>query len=211
MSQLFHIHPENPQARLIREAVKIIQQGGVIAYPTDSCYALGCHLGDKRAMERILAIRQLDLRHHLTLVCRDLSELGSYARVDNAQYRLLKAITPGAYTFILQATKEVPRRTLHPKRNTIGLRVPDHPVLQQLLALHGAPLLATTLIPPGESEPLNDAHGIREQFEHALAAVVDAGACPSEPTTVIDLTPMGTGGEPEVVREGRGSLQALGL
>lgn len=133
MSQLFHIHPENPQARLIREAVKIIQQGGVIAYPTDSCYALGCHLGDKRAMERILAIRQLDLRHHLTLVCRDLSELGSYARVDNAQYRLLKAITPGAYTFILQATKEVPRRTLHPKRNTIGLRVPDHPVALALL------------------------------------------------------------------------------
>lgn len=153
MSQLFHIHPENPQARLIREAVKIIQQGGVIAYPTDSCYALGCHLGDKRAMERILAIRQLDLRHHLTLVCRDLSELGSYARVDNAQYRLLKAITPGAYTFILQATKEVPRRTLHPKRNTIGLRVPDHPVALALLEALGEPLLSCTLMLPHEPMP----------------------------------------------------------
>ena len=207
MSQLFHIHPENPQARLIREAVKIIQQGGVIAYPTDSCYALGCHLGDKRAMERILAIRQLDLRHHLTLVCRDLSELGSYARVDNAQYRLLKAITPGAYTFILQATKEVPRRTLHPKRNTIGLRVPDHRVTLDLLELLGQPLLATTLIPPGEDEPLNDAHQISERFDRQLQAIIDAGACPMQPTTVIDLS----GDEPVLIRQGRGNPESLGL
>ena len=207
MSQLFHIHPENPQARLIREAVKIIQQGGVIAYPTDSCYALGCHLGDKRAMERILAIRQLDLRHHLTLVCRDLSELGSYARVDNAQYRLLKAITPGAYTFILQATKEVPRRTLHPKRNTIGLRVPDHPVMQALLEELGQPVLATTFIPPGETDALNDPDEIRARFEKQLAGVISAPGCPGQPSTIIDLT----GDEPTVVRPGRGDPAKLGL
>jgi tRNA threonylcarbamoyl adenosine modification protein (Sua5/YciO/YrdC/YwlC family) len=156
-------------------------------------------------------IRQVDDKHHLTLLCRDLSELANYARVDNRQYRLLKLATPGAYTFILEATKEVPRRVSHPSRKTIGLRVPKHKALQELLALHGAPLLATTLIAPGETEPLNDAQEIRAQFEHALAAVVDAGACPSQPTTVIDLTPMGAGGDPDVVRQGRGSLQALGL
>ena len=196
MAQYFEVHPDNPQPRLLKQAAALLQKGGIVAVPTDSSYALVCHLDDK---------------HHLTLLCRDLSELASYARVDNRQFRLLKLATPGAYTFILEATKEVPRRVSHPSRKTIGLRVPEHKTLQELLALHGAPLLATTLIPPGESEPLNDAHGIREQFEHALAAVVDAGACPSEPTTVIDLTPMGTGGEPEVVRQGRGSLQALGL
>ena len=183
----------------------------MLAVPTDSSYALVCHLDDKNAADQLRRIRQVDDKHHLTLLCRDLSELASYARVDNRQFRLLKLATPGAYTFILEATKEVPRRVSHPSRKTIGLRVPEHRTLQELLALHGAPLLATTLIPPGETEPLNDAHGIREQFEHALAAVVDAGACPSAPTTVIDLTPMGTGGEPEVVRQGRGSLQALGL
>jgi tRNA threonylcarbamoyl adenosine modification protein (Sua5/YciO/YrdC/YwlC family) len=207
MSQLFHIHPENPQARLIREAVKIIQQGGVIAYPTDSCYALGCHLGDKRAMERILAIRQLDLRHHLTLVCRDLSELGSYARVDNAQYRLLKAITPGAYTFILQATKEVPRRTLHPKRNTIGLRVPDHPVALALLEALGEPLLSCTLMLPHEPMPPSDPFEIRDLLQSQLDLVIDGGYCGIEPTTVLDLTD----GAPQLIRAGAGPLDKLGL
>ncbi len=211
MAQYFEVHPENPQPRLLKQAAALLHKGGVLAVPTDSSYALVCHQDDKNAADQLRRIRQVDDKHHLTLLCRDLSELASYARVDNRQFRLLKLATPGAYTFILEATKEVPRRVSHPSRKTIGLRVPEHKTLQELLALHGAPLLATTLIPPGESEPLNDAHSIREQFEHALAAVVDAGACPSEPTTVIDLTPMGTGGEPEVVREGRGSLQALGL
>ena len=211
MAQYFEVHPENPQPRLLKQAAALLQKGGVVAVPTDSSYALVCHLDDKNAADLLRRIRQVDDKHHLTLLCRDLSELSNYARVDNRQYRLLKLATPGAYTFILEATKEVPRRVSHPSRKTIGLRVPEHKVLQELLALHGAPLLATTLIPPGETEPLNDAQEIRAQFEHALAAVVDAGACPSEPTTVIDLTPMGTGGDPEVVRTGRGSLQALGL
>lgn len=211
MAQYFEVHPENPQPRLLKQAAALLQKGGVVAVPTDSSYALVCHLDDKNAADLLRRIRQVDDKHHLTLLCRDLSELANYARVDNRQYRLLKLATPGAYTFILEATKEVPRRVSHPSRKTIGLRVPAHKVLQELLALHGAPLLATTLIPPGETEPLNDAQEIREQFEHALAAVVDAGACPSAPTTVIDLTPMGNGGDPEVVRTGRGSLQALGL
>jgi tRNA threonylcarbamoyl adenosine modification protein (Sua5/YciO/YrdC/YwlC family) len=211
MAQYFEVHPENPQPRLLKQAAALLQKGGVVAVPTDSSYALVCHLDDKNAADQLRRIRQVDDKHHLTLLCRDLSELSNYARVDNRQYRLLKLATPGAYTFILEATKEVPRRVSHPSRKTIGLRVPEHKALQELLALHGAPLLATTLIAPGETEPLNDAHEIRAQFEHALAAVVDAGACPSEPTSVIDLTPMGTGGEPEVVRQGRGSLQALGL
>lgn len=211
MAQYFEVHPDNPQPRLLKQAAALLHKGDVVAVPTDSSYALVCHLDDRDAADQLRRIRQVDDKHHLTLLCRDLSELSSYARVDNRQFRLLKLATPGAYTFILEATKEVPRRVSHPSRKTIGLRVPEHKALQELLALHGAPLLATTLIPPGESEPLNDAHEIRDRFEHALAAVVDAGACPSEPTTVIDLTPMGTGGEPEVVREGRGSLQALGL
>lgn len=211
MAQYFEVHPDNPQPRLLKQAAALLHKGGVVAVPTDSSYALVCHLDDRDAADQLRRIRQVDDKHHLTLLCRDLSELSSYARVDNRQFRLLKLATPGAYTFILEATKEVPRRVSHPSRKTIGLRVPEHKALQELLALHGAPLLATTLIPPGESEPLNDAHEIRDRFEHALAAVVDAGACPSEPTTVIDLTPMGTGGEPEMVREGRGSLQALGL
>jgi len=183
----------------------------VLAVPTDSSYALVCHLDDKAAADRLRRIRQVDDRHHLTLLCRDLSELASYARVDNRQYRLLKQATPGAYTFILEASKEVPRRVSHPSRKTIGLRVPDHGVLLALLAEHGAPLLATTLIPPGETTPMNDAHEIRERFERDLDGVIDAGACSLEPTTVIDLTPMGTGGDPEVVREGQGPLAALGL
>jgi len=211
MAQYFEVHPENPQPRLLKQAAALLQKGGVVAVPTDSSYALVCHLDDKNAADLLRRIRQVDDKHHLTLLCRDLSELSNYARVDNRQYRLLKLATPGAYTFILEATKEVPRRVSHPSRKTIGLRVPEHKALQELLALHGAPLLATTLIAPGETEPLNDAQEIREKFEQVLAAVVDAGACPSAPTTVIDLTPMGTGGDPEVVRTGRGSLQALGL
>jgi len=211
MSQFFDVHPENPQPRLLKQAVQLLERGGVLAVPTDSSYALVCHLDDKAAADRLRRIRQVDDRHHLTLLCRDLSEVASYARVDNRQYRLLKLATPGPYTFILEASKEVPRRLSHPSRKTIGLRVPQHRTLSELLALHNAPLLATTLIPPGESDPLNDAHEIRERFEHDLAAVIDAGACALQPTTVIDLTPMGAGGEPEVLRHGQGQLQPLGL
>ncbi len=211
MSQYFEVHPDNPQPRLIRQAVQLLHGGGVCAVPTDSSYALVCHLDDKAAADRLRRIRGVDDKHHLTLLCRDLSELANYARVDNRQYRLLKLGTPGAYTFILEASKEVPRRVSHPSRKTIGLRVPQHKALQELLALHGAPLLATTLIPPDEAEPLNDAHEIRGRFEHDLAGVVDAGACALAPTTVIDLTPMGSGDDPEVLREGAGPLSALGL
>jgi tRNA threonylcarbamoyl adenosine modification protein (Sua5/YciO/YrdC/YwlC family) len=211
MAQYFELHPDNPQPRLLKQTVALLAKGDIVAVPTDSSYALACHLDDKAAVDRMRRLRGVDDRHHLTLLCRDLSELANYARVDNKQYRLLKSATPGAYTFILEASKEVPRRVSHPSRKTVGLRVPDHKALQELLALHGAPLLATTLILPGETEPMNDAHEIRERFEHQIAAVVDAGACPSEPTTVIDVTAMGTGGDPVVVRRGRGDLAALGL
>jgi len=207
MAQFFDVHPDNPQVRLLKQAVALLAGGGIVAVPTDSSYALACHLDDKAAADRLRRIRGVDDRHHLTLLCRDLGELANYARVDNRQYRLLKSATPGAYTFILEATREVPRRVSHPQRKTIGLRVPDHRVLQELLALHGAPLLATTLIPPGDTEPLNDAHEIRERFEHQIAAVIDAGACPSEPTTVIDMHD----GELLVVRRGRGDPARLGL
>ena len=207
MSQLFEVHPQNPQPRLLKQAAAILQAGGVAAVPTDSSYALVCRLDDKAAAEALRRIRQVDDKHHLTLLCKDLSELARFARVDNRQYRLLKLGTPGPYTFILEATKEVPRRLSHPSRRTIGLRVPEHVVLQDLLALFGEPLLATTLIPPGESEPLNDAEEIRERFQKLLQAVVDAGACPMAPTTVIDLT----GEEPVLVRQGRGELSRLGL
>ena len=211
MSQFFEVHPENPQPRLLKQAVQLLERGGVLAVPTDSSYALVCHLDDKAAADRLRRIREVDDKHHLTLLCRDLSELASYAKVDNRQYRLLKLATPGPYTFILEASKEVPRRVSHPSRKTIGLRVPQHTALQALLELHNAPLLATTLIAPGEREPMNDASEIRERFEKLLDGVVDAGACALEPTTVVDLTPMGTGGEPEVVRQGQGPLQPLGL
>lgn len=211
MSQFFDVHPDNPQPRLLKQAVQLLERGGVLAVPTDSSYALVCHLDDKAAADRLRRIRQVDDKHHLTLLCRDLSELANYAKVDNRQYRLLKLATPGPYTFILEASKEVPRRLSHPSRKTIGLRVPQHTALLALLDLHNAPLLATTLIAPGENEPMNDAGEIRERFEKTLEGVIDAGACALEPTTVIDLTPMGTGGEPEVVREGRGPLQPLGL
>jgi tRNA threonylcarbamoyl adenosine modification protein (Sua5/YciO/YrdC/YwlC family) len=211
MAQYFEIHPDNPQARLLKQAVALLARGGVAAVPTDSSYALVCHLDDKAAADSLRRIRGVDDKHHLTILCRDLSELANYARVDNKQFRLIKAATPGPYTFILEASKEVPRRLSHPSRKTIGLRVPDHKTLQALLELHGAPLLATTLIPRGETEPLNDAQEIRRQFEHELAAVVDAGACPLEATTVIDLTAMSDGGEAVVVRQGRGELAVLGL
>lgn len=211
MAQYFEVHPDNPQPRLLKQAAALLGQGGVLAVPTDSSYALVCRLDDKDAVARIRRIRQIDDRHHLTLLCRDLSELASYARVDNRQYRLLKLGTPGPYAFILDATKEVPRRVSHPQRKTIGLRVPDRKGLQLLLELHGQPLLATTLIPPGETEPLNDPQEIRSRYERQLDAVVEAGACPQEPVTVRDLTPMATGGEPLVVRVGRGSLEALGV
>ncbi len=207
MAQYFEVHPHNPQPRLLKQAVAMLEKGGILAVPTDSSYALVCHLDDKAAADKLRSIRGVDDKHHLTLLCRDLSELASYARVDNAQYRLLKAATPGAYTFILEASKEVPRRVSHPSRKTIGLRVPEHKALQDLLALHGSALLATTLIANGETEPLNDAQDIRERFEHQIAAVIDAGACAAEPTTVIDLT----GDAPEVIRQGGGDLAAIGL
>jgi tRNA threonylcarbamoyl adenosine modification protein (Sua5/YciO/YrdC/YwlC family) len=207
MAQLFEVHPDNPQARLLKQAVAMLEKGQILAVPTDSSYALVCHLDDKAAADSLRRIRGVDDKHHLTLLCRDLSELASYARVDNRQFRLLKSATPGPYTFILEASKEVPRRLSHPARKTIGLRLPDHKVLQALLALLGAPLLATTLIPPGEIDAMNDAHEIRERFEQQLAAVLDAGACPMEPTTVVDLS----GDDVVVVRQGRGPLAALGL
>ena len=201
MAQLFTIHPENPQPRLVRQAAEIVRGGGVIVYPTDSCCALGCRIGDKAAMERIRAIREVDERHHLTLVCRDLAEIGQYARVDNAQFRLLKAATPGSYTFILQATKEVPKRLMHPSRRTIGLRVPDHKVAQALLDELGEPLLSSTLILPGDELPLNDPDEIRERLERRVELVIDAGPCGIVPTTVVDLT----GDMPAITRVGKGS------
>ncbi len=211
MAQYFEVHPENPHTRLLKQAVSLLERGGIAAVPTDSSYALVCHLDDKAAADSLRRIRGVDDKHHLTLLCRDLSELASYARVNNKQFRLLKSATPGPYTFILEASKEVPRRLSHPSRKTIGLRVPEHKTLQALLELHGAPLLATTLILRGQTEPLNDAREIRDAMEHELAAVIDAGACHQQPTTVIDLTGMGDGGEPVVVRQGRGDLAALGL
>ena len=207
MAQFFEVHPEQPQARLLKQAVDILHQGGVVALPTDSSYALVCHLDDKAAVDALRRIRGVDERHHLTLLCRDLSELANYARVDNRQYRLLKQATPGPFTFILEATKEVPRRVSHPSRRTIGLRVPDHRVAQALLELMGQPLLATTLILPDQDEPLNDPYEIREALQKRIQAVVDAGACPMQPTTVIDLSQ----GEAEVIRQGRGDVALLGL
>ncbi len=207
MSQYFEVHPVNPQARLLKQAAQILHAGGVAAIPTDSSYALVCHLDDKAAAESLRRIRGVDDKHHLTLLCRDLSELASYARVDNKQYRLLKLGTPGPFTFILEATKEVPRRVSHPSRRTIGLRVPDHKVTQELLAVFGQPLLATTLIAPGETEPLNDPGEIRDRFQKLIQAVVDAGACPGRPTTVVDLSD----GVAALVRQGRGDAALLGL
>ncbi|MEG2963641.1 MAG: L-threonylcarbamoyladenylate synthase [Janthinobacterium sp.] len=207
MSQFFQIHPDNPQLRLIKQAAQIIQSGGVVALPTDSCYALVCQLDDKGAVERLRRIRGVDEKHHLTLLCRDLSELGVYARVDNRQFRLLKAATPGAYTFILEATKEVPRRLSHPSRKTIGLRVPQHRIVQCLLEELGQPLLGATLTLPGDEDSLTDADTIRERLEKLVDLIIDGGVCAHGPSTVIDLT----GPEPEVARVGRGDPAVLGL
>jgi len=205
MSQFFQIHPLNPQVRLIRQAVEIIRNDGLVVYPTDSSYALGCHVGDKRGMERIRRIRDLDNRHNFTLMCRDLSEISTYAKVDNSSYRLLKSLTPGAYTFILKATHEVPRRLQNPKRKTIGIRVPDHPVTQALLDELGEPLMSSTLILPGKDMPETDANGIRERLEHEVDLVIDGDHCGVEPTTVVDLVD----GVAQVLRQGRGSVEGF--
>ena len=207
MAQFFSIHPDNPQPRLIRRTVEIVRAGGVIVYPTDSCYALGCRLGNKAAMERLRAIRQVGERHHFALVCRDLAELAVYARVDNRQFRLLKRATPGSYTFILKATREVPKRLLHPSRRTIGLRVPDHRVVHALLAELGEPLLSSTLLLPEDELPLNDAREIRDRLEHEVDLVVDSGSCGITPTTVVDLT----GEDPVITRQGKGRVAPFGL
>lgn len=207
MAQRLTVHPRDPQVRLLRQAAQIIDHGGVAAIPTDSCYALACHLDDKAAADRVRHIRRIDERHLLTLLCRDLSEIAGYARVDNAQYRLLRKVTPGPYTFIFEATREVPRRLSHPSRKTIGIRVPDHPAALGLLDALGQPLISTTLQLPGDDVPLNDADLIVERIGHDLDVVIDAGACGIEPTTIVDLT----GREAVVVRRGRGSVEALGL
>ena len=207
MSQYFAVHPTHPQPRLIAQAAAIIRAGGVIAYPTDSCYAIGCQIGNKEAMQRLRVIRRIDDKHHLTLMCRDLSEIATYAQVDNVQYRLLKKITPGSYTFILEASREVPRRLLHPRRKTIGLRVPEHAVASALLAALGEPLLSATLILPEDAQPLNDAQEIRERLEHALDLVVDGGSCGIDPTTMVDLT----GPVPQLLRQGKGSVEPFGF
>ncbi len=206
MSEFFSVHPENPQPRAIKAAVEIIRAGGVVAYPTDSCYALGCHIGDKAAMERIRRIRNVDERHHLTLMCRDLSEVGQFAKVDNIQYRLIKANTPGNYTFILRASKDVPRRLLHPRR-TIGVRIPDHTVPLALLAELGEPLLSSTLILPDHGVALNDAEEIRMHLDHQLDAIIDAGSCGLDVTTVIDIS----GDAPVLLREGKGDIRPFGF
>lgn len=200
MAQYFEIHPTHPQARLVRRAAEIVRRGGLIAYPTDSCYALGCHLGDAAALARLRRVRGVDDKHHLTLMCRDLSEIAAYAIVGNAQYRILKAVTPGSFTFILRATREVPRRLMHPKRKSIGVRVPGHPVAHALLAELNEPMLSATLALPGDAEPLSDAGEIRDRLEHALDLVIGAGSCGVTPSTVVDLT----GDQPLIVRRGKG-------
>jgi len=207
MTQRFQIHPINPQPRLVKQAAQRLRDGAVIAYPTDSSYALGCHLGDADALRTLRALRGVDEKHHLTLVCANLSELGKYARVDNAAFRILKLGTPGPYTFILEGTREVPKRLLHPKRATIGLRVPDHPVVHALLEALGEPILSTTLIPPEASEALNDPDAIAAMMPRSLGLILDSGEAPAAATTVIDLT----GGEIAVIRQGRGELSRLGL
>jgi len=207
MSQFFQIHPDNPQLRLIKQSAQIINGGGIVALPTDSCFALVCHLDDKQAVERLRRVRGVDDKHHLTLLCRDLSEIAVYAKVDNRQYRLLKAATPGPFTFILEATKCVPRRLSHPSRKTIGLRVPENVIAHALLEELAQPLLGTTLILPGEQEAMTDAEAIRERLEKLVDLVIDGGACSLEPTTVIDLTEE----EPVLVRQGRGDVAQFGL
>lgn len=201
MSQFFQIHQDNPQLRLIHQAVEVLRQGGVIVYPTDSAYALGCHIGDKKALDRIRNIRQVDNKHNFTLVCRDLSEISLYAKLtNNSLYRTLNAHTPGAYTFILNATSEVPRRLMHPKRRTIGIRVPSNPIAQMLLQEHHEPIMSSTLILPGEDMPLTDPYDIRDILEHQVDLVIDGGYCGLDPTTVVDMT----GDVPEIIRKGEG-------
>jgi tRNA threonylcarbamoyl adenosine modification protein (Sua5/YciO/YrdC/YwlC family) len=207
MSQFFEIHPVNPQGRLIKQAAQILHGGGVVAVPTDSCYALVCHLDDKAAVERLRRIRGIDEKQHLALLCRDLSEIGVYARVDNKQFRLLKAATPGPFTFILEATREVPRRLSHPSRKTIGLRVPESPIAEALMTELGQPLISSTLILPGETEPLNDPEEINARIGKQLDLIIDGGACAMEMTTVVDLT----GPDPELIRLGRGDPAVVGL
>lgn len=207
MAQYFSVHPDNPQPRLLKQAVALLERGQVLAVPTDTCYALVCHLDDKSAVEQMRRLRGIDEKQPLALLCRDLSELATYAQVDNHQFRRVKLGSPGPFTFILEATKEVPRRVSHPQRKTIGLRVPAHTVLQTLLELYGAPLLATTLIPAGETEPLNDPELIRDRYEHSLGAVIDAGACAGVPSTVVDLS----SGDPVLLRRGLGDPALLGL
>jgi len=202
VSQFFQIHPDNPQQRLIQQAVEIINKGGVVVYPTDCAYALGCHLGDKSALEKIKRIRKLDDKHNFTLVCRDLSEIGTYAKVDNKDYRLLKSHTPGAYTFILKATTEVPRRLLHPKRRTIGLRIPENKIALDLMEALGEPIMSTSLILPGEDQPLMDPYEIRDMLQHDVDLVIDGGYCGMEATSVINLVD----DVPFVVREGAGDV-----
>jgi tRNA threonylcarbamoyl adenosine modification protein (Sua5/YciO/YrdC/YwlC family) len=202
MAQLFAIHPTHPQARLVRRAADIVRAGGVIAYPTDSCYALGCLASEARAIERLRRVRGLDERHHLTLMCRDMSEIARYASVDDARFNLIRAATPGSYTFILRARREVPRRAQHARRKTIGVRIPGHAVAHALLAELDAPMLSTTLMLPGEAQPLSDPADIRQRLEHDIELVIDAGSCGTEMSTVIDLT----GDVPLVLRKGKGSL-----
>lgn len=203
MSQFFSIHPDNPQQRLVRQAAEIVRKGGVIVYPTDSAYALGCHVGDKKALDKIRQIRQLDKNHNFTLMCRDLSELSVYAKVDNQLYRSLKTHTPGPYTFILEATSEVPRRLMHPKRKTIGLRVPENPIALALLEDLGEPIMSVTLIMPGDEYPLTDPYDIRDMLEHHVDLIVEGGYCGLEPTTVVDLS----GESPVIVRQGMGQFE----
>ncbi|MDH3635042.1 MAG: L-threonylcarbamoyladenylate synthase [Gammaproteobacteria bacterium] len=205
MAQFFEIHPDNPQRRLIQQAVAIIDRGGLVIYPTDSSYALGCHIGDKAAMERIQRIRRTDNKHHFTLVCSDLSEIGTYAKVSNSDYRLMKTLTPGPYTFLLKATSVVPRRLMNPKRKTIGVRVPDNYIVQAILTELGQPIMSSTLIPPGAQQALDDAAEIREIYEHEVDLVIDGGFCGVEPTTVISLID----GQPEILRHGRGEISFL--
>jgi tRNA threonylcarbamoyl adenosine modification protein (Sua5/YciO/YrdC/YwlC family) len=207
MAQRFDVHPVNPQLRLLRQVAQIVDHGAVGAIPTDSCYALVCHLDDKPAADRLRRIRQIDERHHLTLLCRDLSEIANYAKVDNAQYRLIRAVTPGPYTFILEATREVPRRLSHPSRKTIGIRIPDHPAALGLLEVLAQPLISTTLILPGDELPLNDGEHIVERIGNDIDFIVDAGACGVQPTTIVDLT----GRAAVLVRQGRGAIEPLGL
>ena len=205
MSQFFRIHPDNPQGRLLEGTVRIIRSGGLIAYPTDSCYALGAHLGDRRAAQRIRRLRGAGKGHHFTLVCRDLSEISTYARVDNWAYRLLRSLTPGPYTFVLRATREVPRRLQDPKRHSIGIRVPNHPIAQGMLATLGEPIMSSTLLLPGDEIPLTDAQEIRDRLEHQVDLIVDGGSCGIEPTTVLDLSK----DDLHILREGKGSVAGL--